>query len=129
MPGMLVVSGLGVTTVGLFACVNFLDRATHGLSSAGAIALLGAGAVLALIGLQFFRGASVPRSATRLVVCSVARSVLVMALIGTVIAVAFGYHFALDMARVVGQAFSVVVVIDLVTYLSALQVSLMRARR
>lgn len=127
MPGVLLVSGLGVSTVGLVACASCLGRAADGILPAAAVAVLGGGAVLALIGLQFsIKAPSLPGSAARLVAGSVSRSVLVMALIAAGMALFFGQRFAFDMARFVGQAFPVVVAIDLVTYLSALQARLVR---
>ena len=129
MPGVLLVSGLSVSTVGLVACASCLGRAVHGLPATMAIAVLGAGAVLALIGVQLIRAPSARVSITQLLVSSVARSALVMALIGVGIAMAFDQHFAFDMARVVGLAFPAVVVIDLLAYLSALQASLVRTRQ
>lgn len=123
MPGkMILVSGLGLATVGLIACASFLNpEAARGLPAAAAIAVLGAGAVLALIGAQFsIKAPSMPGSAPRLVVGSIVRSILVMALIGAGIALLFGQRFEFDVARAVGLAFPAVVVTDLVVYLGAL---------
>ena len=121
MPGKIFVSGLGLATVGLIACASFLDPgAARGLPVAAAIAVLGVGAVLALIGAQFsIRAPSVPGSATRLVVGSTVRSFLVMTTIGAG-ALLFGQRFELDVVRAVGLAFPAVVVTDLVVYLVAL---------
>jgi len=56
------------------------------------------------------------------------RSVAVLVMIAAALALLFGSS-AFDLARVVGQAFPVVVAIDLVAYLSVLQSRLLRTRQ
>jgi heme A synthase len=122
MPGIIFVSGLAVTTAGLIACASCLDlEAAQGLLAAAAIAVLGVGVVLALIGVQLvIRPLSAPVSTAQLLASSVTRSAVVMLTIGAAIAWRFGHPYAFDLAPIVGQAFIVVVVVDLVVYLGAL---------
>jgi len=128
--GTLLLSGLATFAVGLAGCAIFLDQAAaNGLPAAAAIAVLGAGTVLALIGVQLvIKAPSVPASARQLLVGSMMRSVAVLVMIAAALALLFGSS-AFDLARVVGQAFPVVVAIDLVAYLSVLQSRLLRTRQ
>jgi hypothetical protein len=94
-----------------------------------AIAVLGAGAVLALIGVQLIRAPSARVSITQLLVSSVARSAVVMALIGAGIGLLLGQRILFDVARDMGHAFAFIVAIDLFVFLNALQARLVQAKQ